>query len=130
MRWLSIFILVPSCFFASEGEGDLPSFSAQITTMVAALVGVIAIGVLLIFVLKKIMLSKVMGGGKGNSPIRMLDKRALGAKSALYLIEVREKSFLIAESAQKISLIAELNDVKEVLPPSIEESVLDRLVKR
>jgi flagellar biogenesis protein FliO len=122
--------MIPSCLVAAEAEVELPGFSAQITTMVAALVGVIALGVLLIFILKKIMLSKVMGGSRSNAPIQVKDKRALGAKSSLYLVGVEGKSFLIAESAQTISLIASFEEKREEPASSISHELLDKWVKR
>ncbi|SPN73542.1 flagellar biosynthetic protein FliO,Flagellar biosynthesis protein, FliO [Chlamydia serpentis] len=59
-----------------------------------------------VWAFKKFVKSRGHGFG-GSSQIKILERRSLTPKTSIYLIRVVNKTFVIAETAEKITLLAE-----------------------
>lgn len=82
------------------------------------------LGLMLLFILifawviKKFLKSRVHVGNTTNA-IKILDRRVLGPKAAVYLLKVKNRCVLVAESSSGLSRLTELDieDNDELLDP-------------
>jgi len=98
-------------------EGTSPFFQEFISMMMMlALIIVILIG--MAWVLKRLLHQRMVNMNKG-SVIKVLERRTLAAKTAVYVLEIGGKGFIVGESPQGLHKIGELA-VGET--PPVEES--------
>lgn len=87
------------------------NYVGEFINMMLTLGAVIAVILLSVWILKRLMRAKLHQLNRDAS-IRILEKRALGPKSALYLVDVLGKGIVLADSPSGLSLIKEFpNDV-------------------
>jgi flagellar biogenesis protein FliO len=123
-RCLALFLFF---FTPLLGEDTLSEISAQesqsynywgeFVNMVVTLVFVLILIFATIWMLKKIMRSRTQTLNRTNG-IKILERRPLNQKSALYLIDILGKGVVIAESQAGIHLVTELSEnikVEELL---------------
>lgn len=85
------------------------SYEHTFVKMLASLLGLLALIVLTIWMLRRISRGKT-GGSGSNKTIKILERRPLSQKSALYLIEVGGKQVLIAESQLEVRALTSFEE--------------------
>jgi flagellar biogenesis protein FliO len=111
MRYLATFCTIFSFSSLSANEPS-SEFSNQIVGMLGSLLSLIICLILVTFFVKKI-LKKRIHLNNHSSQIKILEKRALNPKASLYLVEVEGQNFLIAESQNTITKIANIKPAKD-----------------
>lgn len=111
-------------------ESQSYNFWGEFVNMIATLVFVLILIVATIWMLKKIMRSRTQTLNRTNG-IKILERRPLNQKAALYLIDILGKGVVIAESPAGIHLVTELpEDIKvEALMEQLQETRKPRLFK-
>ncbi|MDJ0651429.1 MAG: flagellar biosynthetic protein FliO [Simkaniaceae bacterium] len=84
------------------------SYEAAFIKTIAFLIGLVALVILTIWMLRKMSYGRLRGINALKS-IKILEKRPLSSKSILYLIEVGGKQVLIAESQLAVRTITTLD---------------------
>lgn len=97
-----------------EGNG-LGSFFTEMLNMFFVLGFIVAAMFLVAWVLKK-MLNTRLQQMNTTSTIKVLERRSLSPKSAIYLLDVHGKGIVIAETPNGITSLAEIP-----LPPEVKE---------
>lgn len=105
----------PEWIQQAENENSLGPFFSQMLHMLLALGGIIALMLIAAWVMKRLLHSR-MKQMNISSLIKIVERRALNPKSAVYLLDICGKGVVIAESPMGIKRIAEVD-----LPP--EEAV-------
>ena len=95
------------CAQEAEAETLKYDFWAEFIKMVTVLSGVIALLLITSWFLKRVMSQRVEQLNKFNA-IKVIERRVLNPKAALYLIEVPGKKLVISESTAGINCITEL----------------------
>lgn len=125
----------------SATEGQTYNYMAEIVNMLVTLAFVIVLIILSVWFLKKIMRSKVNALNASNG-IKILERRFLGPKTSLYLIDVLGKGIVISESQAGVQVITEfpenvnleqlLDNQQEVKKsgPSLFENMTHKMKKR
>lgn len=90
----------------AEVEGG-SKFSQEFSGMLVTLSGIIAAIVVLMWILKRMIKVKIEKENL-SSGIRILERRILSPKTALYVVDFSGKTFAIAESTNGITLIGDL----------------------
>lgn len=103
----------PSFFETVVEEGKDYNYMSEFVNMMLVLLLIVALLFVTIFVLKRVMKARMYNASRTSS-IRILEKRALGQKSALYLVDILGKGVVISESAAGIQLIKEFSDEIEI----------------
>lgn len=101
---------------------DNPSYTGQFSSMLLTLLFVSALIFLSIFILKKIMRRGVKQRGWGQG-MKIIERRAITPKSALYLIDVYGKAIVIAESPQGIHFVTEFPEGMDFITLFQQEEV-------
>ncbi len=133
-----IFLLTPLYGGALEGETTTPehplsaesqnpaqtyNYWHEFVNMLYTLAFVIALIFLSIWVLKKMMRSRVKSLNQANG-IRILERRPLSAKATIYLVDILGKGIVISESpagVHRISEFPESFDIGNALESRQEE---------
>lgn len=97
----------------SKDAGDSRFFN-EFLQMMIYLIGIIAFMVFFMWILKRLMTVKIEQSNR-NSEIRIVESRALSQKTTLYIIEIYDQNFAIAESLNGITSIGELSH-KRITP--------------
>jgi flagellar biogenesis protein FliO len=136
-RCLALFLLFFTPLFGDDTIGVITAqesqsynFWGEFVNMIATLVFVLILIVATIWLLKKIMRSRTQTLNRTNG-IKILERRPLNQKAALYLIDILGKGVVIAESPAGVHLVTELpEDVKvEALLEQLQEAQKPRLFK-
>jgi flagellar biosynthetic protein FliO len=127
MRILSLILLL-LCFFTVPLSADGFSPPTQVAqevlharshyweefaNMIVTLIFVLALAFATLYVVRKIMRSKIKHLNK-TTGIKILERRSLNPKASLYLVDVLGKGIVIAESQAGIHLITEFPDGHDV----------------
>lgn len=67
-------------------------------------------------------IKSVRGGVKPAGRIEVVSRRSLGKHSALLVVRVEQRTFLVSQSAQQMSMLAELDGNEEVAPSETSSS--------
>ena len=88
-------------------EEEAPSYSGTLTKMMISLVIVIVLAIATLIIFRKLIRgrSQIINN---NKSIKILERRVLSPKSALYLIEVNNEKVLISESHVEVRPIQAL----------------------
>jgi len=109
-------------FVISPGDTDNQFFSAFLNTMI-----MLAVVLILIFIasrfLKNLVNTKTQQANNA-SDIKIIEKRTLSPKSTLYLLNIKGKEIVIAESHTGISTIVEVPKAQEMILPQKKFSEL------
>lgn len=97
-----------------ESQEKADPFLGEFLNMLATLGFILAVAVLAAFFLKRFLQSR-QEIANVESLIKIKERRLLSPKSVLYLLEVEERSILVAESAQGLVAVA---DWKKSFSPS------------
>ncbi|MFN0065628.1 MAG: FliO/MopB family protein [Chlamydiales bacterium] len=106
-------------------EGKSYNYWGEFVNMIITLIVIIGLIFLSVIVLKKIMRSKIQQVNR-TTAIKILERRSLGQKSALYLVDILGKGVVISESPAGINLITEFgkeNDVVEMLDKRYQDAM-------
>jgi len=109
MKKMLSLIFLSASLYAEEAKGssDTFDFLGDFLNMALTLAFVLGLAFVSILFLKKIMRSKMREMNKATG-IKVLERRALSAKSSLYLLDVLGKGVLVGESqAGGIQLLTE-----------------------
>ena len=90
-------------------EGPSYNYWAEFVNMLLTLGFVLILIILSVWVLKKIMRSRIHILNRSNG-IKILERRPLNQKSSLYLVDILGKGVVIAESPAGIHKICEFSD--------------------
>lgn len=101
--WILLAQTLPE--FDELSQGKTYTYLSEFVNMLISLGVVLTLLMATVWVLKKIMHSRLTHLNN-TSAIRVLEKRVLGQKSALYLVEVMGKGALISESSAGIQMIS------------------------
>lgn len=102
-----------------EHESD--TFQAKFLNMLFLLALLIGFMILASWALKRLMSTKITQlNGSGN--IKILETRYLSPRATLYLVEIQDRTILIAESPTAMSLLATFPQEPENLTPSSSSS--------
>ncbi len=117
---LALFLFFFTSAFADEtineitaGESKSYNYWGEFANMLLTLGFVIILIFLTVWLLKKLMRSRMHSLNRSNG-IKILEKRPLNPKAALYLIDVLGKGVVISESAAGIQLITEFTDTTKM----------------
>ena len=113
----------PSLLESIVEEGKDYNYLSEFVNMMLVLLLIVALLFVTVFVLKRVMKARMHSASRTSS-IRILERRALGQKSALYLIDILGKGVVISESAAGIQLVKEFSDdieIGELMEQMIEE---------
>lgn len=99
-------LLVSSSLFADEAEPAAYNYWHDFVNMILTLLFVLALIFLTVWFLKRIMRSRVETLNRSTG-IKILERRALGPKAALYLVDILGKGVVISESPSGIAKISE-----------------------
>ena len=97
-------------------------FWEEFLNMILALAFIVTLIMVASSMLKRLSRNRMHQANDANL-IKILERRALTPKSAIYLIEVAGQAIVIADSASGIQTLAELpmgTDLEEVAPPNKE----------
>lgn len=94
---------------AKEPKVENSSFTKLFVKMLVTL-GITLIFVVIFAYFGRRFLSTRGGATTRNGKIQILERRALSNKALLYIVQVEEKEFLLAESHQGVHLIQELKE--------------------
>jgi len=95
---------------APEAEHAVASYENAFVKMLVTLVGLIVLILLSVWMLRRIAQGR-FSKSSSQKGINILEKRALSGKSMLYLVEVRGKKVLIAESQLEVRRLADIEDM-------------------
>ncbi|MFI5334091.1 MAG: flagellar biosynthetic protein FliO [Chlamydiales bacterium] len=117
---MSLFICYAMLFVSSMGFADLipgqpqsetivtpPSYEHALGKMLLTLLGLIVLIFVTVWIMRKLSAGR-LGRMHANSSIKILEKRALSAKSMLYLLEVEGKQILVSESHLEVRPLSTL----------------------
>jgi flagellar biosynthetic protein FliO len=90
-------------------EGQSYNYWSEFVNMLVTLVFVLILIFATVWLLKKIMRSRVQTLNRSNG-IKILERRPLNPKAALYLVDILGKGVVLSESQAGIHLVAELPD--------------------
>ncbi len=109
LKTLSSLLLFPLALLAEETPlpQETHNFASEFTQMLSVLGMMIGALLLVAWVLKRIMNTRIQQINE-TSTIRILERRHLAPKSAIYLVEVEGKKIVIAESPAGIHPLTEL----------------------
>ncbi len=96
--------------FPTTDEHFLKDFMSMLTTL-----GLIIVFIFFVSWFLKKMLNSRLQQLNTTSEIKILERRALTPKSAIYLIEIKGKEMVIGESSNGLSLLADFKNVKPSL---------------
>lgn len=103
----SSLLFFPSFLLADESMEKELHFSNQLVEMAASLIGIVGIAIVILFIIKKFLLNKPLSFNSDRS-IKIIEKKVLGPKSILYMIQVQNNQFLISDSPSGARLIAQI----------------------
>lgn len=86
---------------------DEHDYTKDILNMVVSLGGIIVCLALAAFIFKRLMKKRLNMQNEANA-IKIIERRALSPKSALFLVEIEGKKFVISESSAGVHLIGDL----------------------
>jgi flagellar biosynthetic protein FliO len=93
---------------SDEQHGGEEAFTAAFANMLKTLAFLVGALLLASWMLKKFLATRNQQlNGAGS--IKILEQRPLSHRTALYIVEIEEKRFVLAESAQGVSLLTELS---------------------
>ncbi len=141
--WILIFIfqLLPPFLFADVPEANLLQevsfedfdYGSEFIKMMGTLAFLLILIFVSIYVLKRLLRSRSTHLNKAHG-IKILERRSLTQKSAIYLVDILGKGFIIGESANGIHLISafpENVDISALLeqekPPTELQANLSKL---
>ena len=90
------------------------NLQSKITSMLFSLGAIIVSVMIVTFVLKKLARKRLSAANVGSS-IKIVEKRSLNPKTALYVVEAYNKTLLIGESAAGLVALGELDHLPEEL---------------
>ncbi|MCH9609900.1 MAG: hypothetical protein S4CHLAM45_13740 [Chlamydiales bacterium] len=100
------------------------NFWPEFVNMMIALVAIIGFAVFSVWFMKRVLRSKWENTPR-TSTIRVIERKALGPKSALYLVDILGKGVVVGESqAGGLQLIKEFSDEIEI--ENLMDEVLDQ----
>lgn len=102
-------------------------FYIEFFNMLATLGLVIAIILIAAWLLRRILNTR-MEQINTSSIIKIIEKRAISPKSAIYLLEIQDKTFAIAESQNGITHLGEINIPSE--PESTEKTSFRKILDK
>lgn len=88
----------------------MPSYESAFLKMFLTLIGLLVAIFFTVFILKRLSRARA---NQSHDTIKILEKRALSAKTMLYLIEIGDKQTLVAESQLEIKPILSLDMLSE-----------------
>ena len=91
-----------------DGPTNEPDFKAKFIKMLLILGVLIAFMFIASWALKRMMKSKMTHLNLGKD-IRVLESRYISPRASVYLIEVKGKTFLIAESPSQVTLLGSID---------------------
>ncbi len=102
----------------SEFLGNTPdtqsySYWGEFVNMLLTLGFILILIFVSVWVLKKIMRSRVQNLNRSNG-IKILERRPLNSKSSLYLVDILGKGVVISESQSGIQVITEFSDTTKI----------------
>jgi flagellar biosynthetic protein FliO len=106
-RILILLVATTSTLLGDEplgGEGQTYNYASQFVNMLLTLGFVLVLIFASVWLLKKIMRSRLQTLNRGNG-IKVLERRPLNQKASLYLIDILGQGVVVAESAAGIHLI-------------------------
>jgi flagellar biogenesis protein FliO len=89
-----------------------PSYEGTVTKMVLTLVGLIALVILTVWVLRRLSQGRLRHLNSQRS-IKIVEKRVLSPKSMLYVVEVGGQKLLISESQVEVRALSPLADQQD-----------------
>lgn len=98
----------------AEGK-DNDNFMAQFLNMLATLALIIILILIVTWILKRFLNTRIQQINQA-SPIKILERRGLTPKTSIYLIEVRGKHIIIAESVNGVTALGTIHDLPEPQP--------------
>ena len=102
-------------------SGKSYNYASEFMNMIVVLIGVIALALGTVYLLKRMMKTRLQLSR--TTSMRILERRSLGPKSALYLVDLLGKGVVISESISGIQVIKEFSD--EVNIEELMNEVLD-----
>lgn len=105
MNWAKLLAELP----AIEESMESFNFKSAFINMLATLLFVLALVWATVWLLKKLLRSRLHAHNLSSS-IKIVEKRVLGPKAALYLVELPGKRIVISESVSGIALVTELEE--------------------
>lgn len=112
-----------SIFETVVQDGKGYNYLSEFVNMMLVLLLIVALIFATIYLLKRMMKARAQSSYRTSS-IRILERRSLGPKSALYLVDILGKGVVISESASGIQLIKEFSDeieITELMEQMLEE---------
>jgi len=110
MKLYSVLFLSESLF--AEAAPAIPSYEGTFFKMVLSLVGLLALVLITIWLLKKMSHGRFGSFGAQKS-IQILEKKSLSPKTLLYIVEIDGKKVLLAESQLEVRAILPLHPDQE-----------------
>lgn len=121
--FLLFFFLTPLWSDETIIEEQTYNYWGEFVNMLFTLAFVIILIIVSVWFLKKIMRSRVKSLNLSNG-IKILERRPLGPKASLYLVDVLGKGLVISDSPSGVQLISEFTDsvnIEELLAQRQEE---------
>jgi flagellar biosynthetic protein FliO len=124
-----LFLLFLTPLFGDENIQDMTkelksyNYWGEFVNMLFTLFFVIILIVLSVWLLKRIMRSRVQNLNRSNG-VKILERRPLTQKSSIYLIDILGKGLVISESPAGIHTLCEFPDsvnIQELLEKRLEE---------
>lgn len=111
-----------SAFMDTIAQGGKSyNYVSDFMNMIVVLIAVIALALGTVYILKRLMKTRLQLSR--TTSMRILERRSLGPKSALYLVDLLGKGVVISESAAGIHVIKEFSD--EINIEELMDEVLD-----
>lgn len=126
-------------FTEQTAEGQTYNYWGEFVNMLLTLVFILALIFLSVWVLKKIMRSRLKHLNRSTA-IKVLERRPLNPKSSLYLVDILGKGIVVSESPSGIQLVTEFAEgvnVEQLMeelggapaPISFRKSLADKIRK-
>lgn len=97
---------------AQRDEAGSGKFMEEMLNMFIVLAGIVGVMVLVSWVLKKVLNTKMLQINQ-TSGIKVIERRTISPKVQIYLLEIRGKGFVIAESPQGVHGLGEFSITSE-----------------
>lgn len=125
-------IIDTSSFIQTAADEGVGNFSEQIGAMFGVL-GILLIAVFTIVWMMKYLSNKRLYRQASNSAIKVIERRSMGPKTTIYILEVLDKVLCVAENPTGWSVLAEFP--KGSIPPAVAEdyrspSLFDGIIKK
>ncbi len=104
-----------------EGDKFMTEFMNMLTTL-----GLIVVFIFLVTWFLKRMLNVKIQQMNTTSLIKIIERRALSPKTAIYLLEIGGKEIAIGESPQGITLLGDFNTAQESAPSKNFQEILEK----